>query len=79
MSFKRRGTVSDSERQSAIADELFANGVSSFEKGNYEFGQELIQDALAFYEQIFGGVHSETSSQFHTLGISEDSPGDDEI
>ncbi|KAL8280766.1 hypothetical protein RQP46_006770 [Phenoliferia psychrophenolica] len=55
--------------KSQLADETFAAGTVALDKGNYELGQEIIQDALNFYEQIFGAIHPEAASHFHTLGI----------
>ena len=53
-----------------LADETFAAGTAALDKGQYELGQEIIQDALNFYEQVFGAVHPESAAHFHTLGIS---------
>ena len=57
--------------QSALADETFAAGTVALDKGQHDLGQEIVQDAINFYEQVFGAVHPEAASKFHTLGISE--------
>lgn len=56
--------------QSQLAEETFNLGITELDKGNVEVGQELAQDALNFYEQVFGSVHPEAASHYHTLGIS---------
>lgn len=43
-------------------------------EGNIELGQDLIQDSLQLCEQIFGSVHAEAASKYHSAGLSESSP-----
>ncbi|KAK4706107.1 protein TIF31, partial [Phenoliferia sp. Uapishka_3] len=61
--------IKASVHKSQLAEETFAAGTAALDKGSFELGQEMVQDALNFYEQVFGSVHQEAASRFHTLGI----------
>lgn len=39
-------------------------------EGNTDLGQDLIHDSLQLCEQIFGSIHAEAASKYHSLGLS---------
>ncbi len=55
--------------QSSLVDDAFAAGTKALSEGKIELGQELVQDALQLSEQVFGSVHGESASKYHTLGL----------
>ncbi|KAM0748930.1 hypothetical protein T439DRAFT_303695 [Meredithblackwellia eburnea MCA 4105] len=55
--------------KSSVAEDTYAHGTNSMEKGEFLIGQELVQDALNFFEQVYGSVHVESASRFHNLGL----------
>ena len=60
--------------QSGLSDDNFVAGNRAMTEGNIELGQDLIQDSLQLCEQIFGSVHAEAASKYHSAGLSESSP-----
>lgn len=61
--------VRDSTCRSSVADELYADGRKAFASGDVAIGQELCNDALATYEQVFGTIHPEMCRHWHSLAI----------
>ncbi|KAH9825328.1 clustered mitochondria-domain-containing protein [Melampsora americana] len=61
--------VRDSTCRSTVADELYAEGRKAFNAGHIGLGQELCNDALTTYEQVFGSVHPEMCRHWHSLAI----------
>ncbi|EGG05808.1 uncharacterized protein MELLADRAFT_36501 [Melampsora larici-populina 98AG31] len=61
--------VRDSTCRSSVADELYAEGRKAFHAGHIGLGQELCNDALTTYEQVFGSVHPEMCRHWHSLAI----------
>lgn len=57
--------------QSTLAEENFNAGYQTLGEGNIDLGQDLIQDALTLYEQVFGAVHPEAAARYHSLGLCQ--------
>lgn len=54
-------------KQSVYSESLFDQGRLAFSHGQLELGQELMQDALQYHEQIFGAIHPEMADHYIVL------------
>lgn len=56
-------------QRSALAEENFHSGHRYMMEGQIELGQDMMNDALSLYEQVFGTVHPESAARYHALGV----------
>ncbi|KAH8923190.1 hypothetical protein BT69DRAFT_1350344 [Atractiella rhizophila] len=55
--------------KSRYADLMFDQGRIAFLRGHLEGGQELLQDALTYHEQIFGPIHPTMAAFYGALAM----------
>ncbi|GAA5956329.1 hypothetical protein JCM3765_005630 [Sporobolomyces pararoseus] len=55
--------------KSALIDERFTQGSRALSEGYVEAGEQLANEALHFCEQVFGTVHPEAATKYHSLGL----------
>jgi protein TIF31 len=53
--------------QSAFVENLFEQGQVCYVRGQHEHGEAFVNDALGYYETIFGSVHPELGEAYRAL------------
>ncbi|GAA5974362.1 hypothetical protein JCM11641_005234 [Rhodosporidiobolus odoratus] len=62
--------VKSSVQKSSLVDEMFSQGLRAIQEGQVEMGEAITNEALHFCEQVYGAVHSEQATKYHSLGIA---------
>ncbi|GAA6025906.1 hypothetical protein JCM11491_003623 [Sporobolomyces phaffii] len=55
--------------KSTLIDERFTQGSRALSEGYVDVGEQLVNEALHYCEQVFGTVHPESATKYHNLGL----------
>ncbi|OBA19957.1 hypothetical protein METBIDRAFT_72794 [Metschnikowia bicuspidata var. bicuspidata NRRL YB-4993] len=59
--------VKDSSYRCSFVDEVFETARMQIQEGEKQIGLDLLAELVAFYQQIYGNVHQETTGFYSTL------------